>query len=102
MSSAPRPPPDAPSLTVRLNGVVRAIVPRQPRSENDGQPKTWVEHPLPLENEDEGEINAGEGGLLDDLENFLDKDNDEDAEDGPDWMFEEGEKLLKDTTYTFC
>jgi hypothetical protein len=36
------------------------------------------------------------------LEDFLEKDNDEDAEDRPDWMFEEGEKSSKDATYTFC
>ncbi|KAF7371939.1 Sister chromatid cohesion protein [Mycena venus] len=78
MSSAPKPISTTPSLTLRLNGVVRAIVPRL---------KPSVEQPV-VDADNEGE----EGDLMDDVENFLDKDNDEDEEDGPDWMFEDGEK----------
>jgi hypothetical protein len=55
-----------------------------------------------LDSGEEGLDNSHEGGLLQQLEDFLEKENDEDAEDGPDWMFEEGKKSSKDATYTFC
>lgn len=71
---------------------MRAVVPR-------GPPLTWVEKPLEDEEHDGAD---SEGDLLQEVEEFLDKENDEDAEDGPDWMFDEGEKKSKDPIYTFC
>ncbi|KAJ7506426.1 hypothetical protein B0H11DRAFT_1973900 [Mycena galericulata] len=38
VSSAPRPPAEQPSLTLRLNGVVRAVIPRQHLIQNDARP----------------------------------------------------------------
>ena len=36
------------------------------------------------------------------VKKFLDKDNGQDSEDGPSWMFEEGETLSRDPDYIFC
>lgn len=44
-----------------------------------------------------------QGELLDRVTDYVKKDNDEhDAEDGPDWMFENGELPSKDPEYVFC
>jgi hypothetical protein len=42
------------------------------------------------------------GELLDKVDKLLVGSDDEDAEDGPDWAFEEGEKCSSDPTYMFC
>jgi hypothetical protein len=36
------------------------------------------------------------------VEKFFNKDNDKDSEDGPPWMFKEGETLSRDSEYVFC
>ena len=71
------------------------------RMENDsGNPSTGnldrdgVE-PEPDEEEEDGDIQNQ-------VEKFLNKDNDKDSEDGPSWMFEEGETLSRDPDYIFC
>ena len=72
---------------IRLNGAITLIIP----------------HPVSLGNSDgaaAGETTHGEGDLLDEVEKSLEKDSatDQDVEDGPDWMFEEGEKELANPT----
>ena len=52
---------------------------------------------------DEDELGAGEGrDLVDDVDDFLDKDEETDQEDAPDWFFEEGEAKSSDPGYVFC
>ncbi|KAJ6563398.1 hypothetical protein DFH09DRAFT_1082448 [Mycena vulgaris] len=98
VSTAPKEPSQAPSLTLRLNGVVRVVVPRQQRAENDGEAQPQADQP-PTEGTD---ANADPGDLIADVERFLDNDNEEEEEDGPDWMFKEGEKRSGDPNYVFC
>jgi hypothetical protein len=47
-------------------------------------------------------VNGEPGDLITDVERFSDNDNEEEEEDGPDWMFEEGEKHSTDPNYVFC
>ncbi|KAJ7845847.1 hypothetical protein B0H14DRAFT_3867965 [Mycena olivaceomarginata] len=76
VSTAPKEPCQAPSLTLRLNGVVRVIVPRQPRAENDGEAQPQADRP-PAEDTD---VNGEPGDLITDVERFLDNDNEEEEE----------------------
>jgi hypothetical protein len=51
----------------------------------------------------ENGLGAGEGGdLVDEVDDFLDKDEESDEEDAPDWFFEEGEAKSSDPGYVFC
>jgi hypothetical protein len=78
-----------PSLTLRLNGAVRAVIPRP--NYNDSEPTT-------------GDVDEEEGDLLEEVDKLLDKDSaiEQDQEDGLDWMFEAGETKSADTEYVFC
>jgi hypothetical protein len=74
-----------------LNGAITPIVP----------------HPVSLDNSDGAAVGEptldSEGDVLDEVEKSLEKDSatDQDAEDGPDWMFKKGEKELTDPTYIY-
>jgi hypothetical protein len=66
-STAPKPPADIPSLILRLNGVVRAIIPHQARPDNDGQSTPSIE-PEPESSPEQHDINdAEEGGRIRDV-----------------------------------
>lgn len=39
---------------------------------------------------------------MDQLDKVVDKDIEVDAEDGPDWMFDDGELKSADPNYVFC
>ncbi|KAJ7823670.1 hypothetical protein B0H13DRAFT_2375936 [Mycena leptocephala] len=92
VSVVPRTSDTQPSLTLRLNGTVRAIIPRP-----DYSSAATNEVPEPESTED-----SLEGDLLEEVEQFLNKDLYTDAEDGPDWMFEAGETKSADPLHVFC
>ena len=78
-NTAPEQAPDGPSLTIQLNGIVQSVVPLPGK-----QCRT-----MPDEDEDEDEDDSGD--LSEKVEQFISKDIETDAEDGPNWMFEEEE-----------
>jgi hypothetical protein len=43
-----------------------------------------------------------DGDLVDEVDKFLEGEEDKDEEDAPDWFFEEGEVKSQDPTYVFC
>jgi hypothetical protein len=61
---------------------------------------------MPFESDDHtvDPMEYEDGELIDQVERFLDSDDGDviDAEDGPDWEFEEGETCSSDPTYVFC
>ncbi|KAJ7575436.1 hypothetical protein C8J56DRAFT_1063322 [Mycena floridula] len=80
--------PARPRLTIRINRNLQTVTPAIDKESADLEE--------PDDNEDHGD-------LLDDLDNVLRRDqNETDDEDGPDWMFDEGEKVSKDKGYVFC
>jgi MULE transposase domain len=92
-NTAPVQAPASPHLTIRLNGIVQSVVPL-PK-----QQKIVLD-----ENEDiTNEHDSTDGGdLSEKVEQFISKDIETDAEDGPDWMFEEGEVKSNDPNHVFC
>lgn len=87
--------PVQPSL--RVNGTICAVNPRSGSSSAGEDPEDPV-----LNDEREATDPNEKGDLLDEVERFLDKDSGQDAEDGPDWMLEEGEMKSADPGYVFC
>ena len=92
-------------LTLRLNGVVKSVIPLQPREESEDPAASKA---IPAENGDdpEGEdMDAGdnddEGDLLDQVNKLVDG-NEQDSEDGPDYMFDEDETTSSHPEYVFC
>lgn len=81
-----------PALALRLNGEVNTLTPRPSCPDDSIGPDT-----------DDAGLND-DGDLLDEVNRFLDKDlaTEQDSEDGPDWLFEAGEKKSADPTYGFC
>lgn len=87
--------PVQPSL--RVNGTICAVNPRSGSSSAGEDPED------PVLNDERDATDPNEkGDLLDEVERFLDKDSRQDVEDGPDWMFEEGEMKSADPGYVFC
>ncbi|KAJ7788196.1 hypothetical protein B0H14DRAFT_3892573 [Mycena olivaceomarginata] len=92
VTTAPHPP--NPSLTFRINGTVRNIIPRP----------NFLHADNPSSADDAADSADEEGDLLDEVERFLEKDSvdEQDAEDGPDWLFDDGEIKSSDPSYVFC
>ncbi|KAK6984344.1 hypothetical protein R3P38DRAFT_3332875 [Favolaschia claudopus] len=95
MSGTPRAPEQMPqpSLTIRLAGTVRSVVPRSEyQPPLDSAPASAQEEDLDLDEQmlDEFLESLGAGSA-----------DDRDEEDGPDWLFEEGEKRASDP-HNFC
>lgn len=90
---------------IRLNGVVQSVVPipnNGSGNSNDPAPDVDEETYDPVDAEDDDDDDTEEHGeLICQVNKLIDK-NDADAEDGPDWMFDDGEKLSKDQNYVFC
>jgi hypothetical protein len=102
VSLPPRPTntPIQPALTLRLNGVVRNVIPR---------PGFGLEETSDLESETVEPTGTNDSDAEDsDVDRVLDEalgkdaDTEQDSEDGPDWLFEEGEKTSADPLYVFC
>ncbi|KAJ6506038.1 hypothetical protein DFH09DRAFT_1101549 [Mycena vulgaris] len=76
--------PVQPALTLRVNGTVQTVIPHGVDS-----------HPAPIES------GVEDGDLLDEVDFFLGKNSitEQDAEDGPDWTFDEGGKKSADPSY---
>jgi hypothetical protein len=101
-------------LTIRLNGVLQKLsIPPKERlviripastAKNNSTISTAASD-MPTTDQDDNEsadpIEDEDGELLDQVDSLLDGD-DGDAEDGPDWLFEEGETSSSDPTYVFC
>ncbi|KAJ7673680.1 hypothetical protein DFH06DRAFT_1081519, partial [Mycena polygramma] len=83
---------DGPSLTLRVNGTVRNIVPRPDFTSRDSSEDSESDDDSALE----------DGDILDDVDRLLEKEPATDAEDGPDWLFDEGETRSADPLYVFC
>src|SRR5580700_6090881 len=70
---------------------------------NEAGSSTGAGHDAGGAGADEDHLGDDEGGdLVDDVDKFLDKEDEEDEEDAPDWFFEEGEVKSPDPTYVFC
>ncbi|KAJ3496485.1 hypothetical protein NLJ89_g10479 [Agrocybe chaxingu] len=97
----PEPPP---CLTLRLNGIVCAVVTIPPGSREKNTPNQETTSELERSSENTqnnaDNENCEEGDLLDLVDEAGDDDQDE--EDGPDWMFDEGETRSPDPNYVFC
>lgn len=125
---APSAAPRGPRLIVRLNGVVQSVVPLPSHREADvpnseaylsaaldtqghesevahqvESPPNEVDIEEDIEESDGEESDGEEDGLATRVKNYYDKEAEEkDAEDGPDWMFDDGETTSKDPQYVFC
>ncbi|PPQ78411.1 hypothetical protein CVT26_007765 [Gymnopilus dilepis] len=86
-------------LTVRLNGIVRALVPL--RSGDLGAVETDTGE---TKGQCDGDDFEEDEEAVDDVRDEIDKldDGGTDSEDGPDWMFDEGETVSPDPDYVFC
>jgi hypothetical protein len=97
-----------PHLTIRLNGILQPVcIPQHERilirihkraTQDD-------ESQLRLDEKDagEGEDEDKEGGeLLDEVDEAVEDDDKEDDEDGPDWLFDNGETKSTKPDYVFC
>ena len=89
-----------PQLTLVMNGRVcnYGPLPRIRMENNSGNMDRDGAEPELDNFEDEGDGDD----IQSQVEKFLDKDNGQDSEDGPSWMFEEGETLSRDPDYIFC
>ncbi|KAJ7588953.1 hypothetical protein C8J56DRAFT_889708 [Mycena floridula] len=84
-------PPKRPRLVIRMNGALRNVLSGPNRSADDSE-MSPVDESMFDEDED----------LLDEVDKAIGKGDESDDEDGPDWMFDEGETVSKDKEYVFC
>jgi len=89
--------PEAPKrtggrLALRLNGRVQAVLPLPANYPNETTSPTG----------DDEEEEGGDNDLVDQVNRLIAGENDRDSEDGPDWMFEDGEKTSSNPDYVFC
>ncbi|KAJ7125911.1 hypothetical protein C8R44DRAFT_733859 [Mycena epipterygia] len=87
-------------LKVRFSGVLV-----QPVLQLNGAITPIIPHPVSSDYSDGAAVGKttcnGKGDLLDEVDKSLEKNSATDQdEDGPDWMFKEGEKELVDPTYS--
>ena len=116
-SKAPEQAPPGPRLIIRLNGIVRSVVPIPVRCPTDTSNNILAipgpdTRPAGDSNEDSDmaseisdldDSDDEQGELITQVNEYFDKDaNERDAEDGPDWMFEDGELPSNDPEYVFC
>lgn len=93
-NTAPEPDPHAPKhLTIRLNGRVQAVLPLPTNTTLNGD----EDHASTYDNTNDDD----EADLLKQVDKAFDE-NDQDSEDGPDWMFDKDETLSPDPNYVFC
>ncbi|KAG6825491.1 hypothetical protein H0H92_003572 [Tricholoma furcatifolium] len=96
-NKAPEPINTGTRLVVRLNGIIRSLV---------SLPEYPAQRDSTGNEADEGSTTDAEDcdDLEDQVDNFCAKSGgvEQDQEDGPDWMFEEGETMAKDPSYVFC
>ncbi|KII86095.1 hypothetical protein PLICRDRAFT_115218, partial [Plicaturopsis crispa FD-325 SS-3] len=106
-----------PRLTIRLNGILQTLpappqerlvirIPRAPRAcdpapnASDGPDYDLGTADMEDGGLEEADLEGGE--LLDQVDRFLDDEDAVDEEDGPDWLFEDGEHKVDDPEYVFC
>ena len=95
---APEQPKPPPRLTIRLNNIVQAVV-ALPTHSSTSEADTVSQEELEDVNEEKSDGEDGD----DDLYNQVGRlGEDKDSEDGPDWMFDEGETRSPDAHYVFC
>jgi len=75
-----------------LNGRIQAVLPLPANYPNETTAPTG----------DDKEEEGGDNDLVDQVNRFIAGENDRDSEDGPDWMFEDGEKTSSNPDYVFC
>uniref|UniRef100_A0A8H7Y1T7 Uncharacterized protein n=1 Tax=Psilocybe cubensis TaxID=181762 RepID=A0A8H7Y1T7_PSICU len=95
-----------PRLIVHLNGTLQSIVPLPAKT---GDAFTSAEDifndDIEVNNcENEPKLEEEDGDLICQVNKFCDTldNNAQDAEDGPDWMFDKGKVISKDSSYIFC
>ncbi|KIL55523.1 hypothetical protein M378DRAFT_17871 [Amanita muscaria Koide BX008] len=96
-NGAPKPPLSQRCLVLHVNGVVRSFCDLPENINYEGH--------VPTDNEEEAEDELTDNNFsgIDALvDRFVEKDNSQDQEDGPDWMFDAEEVLAKDPKYIFC
>ena len=97
--TAPEPSTTEPRrLTIRLNGRVQAVIPI---------PTAPIDEAADLHDLDEGDldedVDSDEINLIGEVDRLLASDKSaQDAEDGPDWMFDKGETTSPNPDYVFC
>ncbi|KAG6822317.1 hypothetical protein H0H92_013823, partial [Tricholoma furcatifolium] len=94
---APEPIQHARRLILKLNGRVLSVVPLQ------SHPilSDTISEAVTDRNDADVDAENTSSDLRHQVDEFLDK-NSTDQEDGPDWMFDEGEVVAKDPMYVFC
>ncbi|KAG6826876.1 hypothetical protein H0H92_014080 [Tricholoma furcatifolium] len=107
---APEPDAMAPRLVVRFNGAIRSLVPLPTPRDLPDVNTDHVRSDSDIEKEDPGFMDDvsdddDDNDLRQEVRGYYRKNNDEnaqDAEDGPDWMFDEEETPSNDPKYVFC
>jgi len=107
VNTAPEPAAHAPRLIIRLNGVIRSLVPIPECSDHNSSSISDDNLEGKENNHDKSDDEEGDEGdndLLHEVGRFYKKAeaNEQDAEDGPDWMFDAGEVTSHDPSYVFC
>ncbi|KAG6819142.1 hypothetical protein H0H93_014943 [Arthromyces matolae] len=102
-NTAPEPSTIPPRLVVKLNGVIRGLVPIPAGALNSDETVDDPDNP-DVEDDTLDDSDEEDGELLREVRRFYKKSKGDqiDDDDGPDWMFEEGEHRPKDPNYVFC
>ena len=97
-------PPEEPAkprgqISLRLNGVVKSFFPLRPRE--DPAASDTISGKDAENSEDEDADEGSDGDLRKQVSNMIDR-NEQDSEDGPDYMFDKDETTSPDPDYIFC
>jgi hypothetical protein len=109
VNTAPEPTAHAPRFIIQLNGVICSLVPIPECSDKNLSSTSSDDNDLKSkEINSNGDGNGNEDdnddNLLNEVNRYCKKgrNNEQDAEDGLDWMFDADEVTSKDPSYVFC
>jgi hypothetical protein len=87
---------------LRLNGIVKSFFPLQPRNDPAASNAPVEDTEDDKDAEDDGDED-NENNLIKQVDKLMDdSENEQDSEDGPDYMFDIDETVSPDPTYVFC
>lgn len=100
-NKAPR-EPEKPrgQLTLRLNGIVKSFFPLHPRIDPAAS-NAPIEDTEDDDNTNDVEDGDDESNLIKQVDKLM-NENEQDSEDGPDYMFDIDETISPDPNYVFC
>ena len=109
VNTAPEPTAHAPRLIIRLNGVIRGLVPISEGSDKNVSFTSSDENNKEMnsdgpDRDGDDDDDDDDDNLLNEVDRYCKKGGniEQDAEDGPDWMFDSDEVTSKDPSYVFC